>query len=327
MRPAARASEAVLRSASPARGPARPLCSTAPPLLRIGGVPEHFNYPARLAAADVGAAFRWSEFPGGSGDLAAALRADELDGAIVLTEAAALFAHRREIVVVGAYTKTPLTWGVHASAAREPVPLDEATFAVSRMGSGSHLMALVDARSRGAPPPKFEVVGNLEGARKALADGSADVFLWEKFTTKPLVDSGEWLRVGEVPTPWPCFAVVATRDAVQNRALDLGAALRAIHGYAATMPSRSAEIAAEYGQKPADVDAWLDTVAWAPFLTMPAAVLRSCTDALVDAAVLHESDVRPYPDLVADFTRDEPLDEPPPSLVEIRLEPKPKASA
>ena len=70
---------------------------------------------------------------------------------------------------------------------------------MSRMGSGSHLMALVAARQRGAPDPEFEVVGDLQGARKALKNKEADLFMWEKFTTKPLVDSGEWSRVDEVP--------------------------------------------------------------------------------------------------------------------------------
>ena len=61
-------------------------------------------------------------------------------------------------------------------------------------------MAMVDAQQRGWQPEnvKFEIVGDLEGARRALADGRADVFMWEKFTTKHLVDSGEWRRVGEV---------------------------------------------------------------------------------------------------------------------------------
>lgn len=53
-------------------------------------------------------------------------------------------------------------------------------------------------------------VGTLDGARDAMAKGEIDVWLWEKFTTKHLVDSGaacfrsplnacskEWDIVGE----------------------------------------------------------------------------------------------------------------------------------
>ena len=44
--------------------------------------------------------------------------------------------------------------------------------AVSRIGSGSHVMAGVHARAQGWPVAdlKFEIVRNLAGARKALRD-------------------------------------------------------------------------------------------------------------------------------------------------------------
>ena len=132
--------------------------------------------------------------------MAQKLREGELDVAILLTEAATLFAHKGDVTIMGSFVDTPLTWGVHALAGSNP-SLDS-RYAVSRMGSGSHLMALVAARQRGAPDPEFEVVGDLQGARKALKNKEADLFMWEKFTTKPLVDSGEWSRVAEVPTPW-----------------------------------------------------------------------------------------------------------------------------
>ena len=59
--------------------------------LRIGGVPEHFNLPwLRLAESgaldDLGVA--WRDVPEGSGAMAAALRAGELDAAMLLTEGA-----------------------------------------------------------------------------------------------------------------------------------------------------------------------------------------------------------------------------------------------
>ena len=41
--------------------------------------------------------------------------------------------------------------------------------------------------------------------------------MWEKFTTKHMVDTGEWRRVGEFPTPWPCFSIAATDAALAQR--------------------------------------------------------------------------------------------------------------
>ena len=72
-------------------------------------MPEHFNYPVRQAAAN--GSFEWSEHPGGSGAMAQKLREDELDVAILLTEAATLFAHKGDVTIVGSFVDTPLTWG------------------------------------------------------------------------------------------------------------------------------------------------------------------------------------------------------------------------
>merc|ERR1711965_936584 len=231
-----------LRRTPPAR---RPLS-----VLRVGGVPEHFNYPVRQAAAE--GSFEWTEHPGGSGAMAQKLREGDLDVAILLTEAATLFAHKGDVTIVGSFVDTPLTWGVHALAGSNP-SLDS-RYAVSRMGSGSHLMALVAARQRGAPDPLFEVVGDLQGARKALKNQEADLFMWEKFTTKPLVDSGEWSRVAEVPTPWPCFAVVCTPEIARLRRDDVSEVLGSVYEKASRISSADIDaIAADYSLKPADV--------------------------------------------------------------------------
>ena len=214
----------------------RRMSSTAARVLRVGGVPEHFNAPWHTAAkaglfAERGIDVRWTDFPGGTGAMAKALRDGELDVAILLTEGIVADIHRGNPArLVGTYVSSPLTWGIHVAA---DSPLTDAAqlysqpagdggasprFAVSRMTSGSHLMAFVDAQQRAgeaaAASLRFEIVGSLEGAREALREGRADGFMWEKFTTKPLVDSGEWRRVGECVTPWPCFALAATPAAL-----------------------------------------------------------------------------------------------------------------
>ena len=132
--------------------------------------------------------------------------------ALALTEGLVTDLHRgNPSKLLGTYVSTPLTWGVHVSAGSALKSMadlgPDVRYAISRMGSGSHLMACVDAHSRKLDPSSLalEVVGSLDGARQSLRAGQADVFLWEKYTTKFLVDSGEWRRIGEVPTPWPCL--------------------------------------------------------------------------------------------------------------------------
>lgn len=55
--------------------------------IRVGGVPEHFNTPWHTAIAggrfeEVGLRVEWVEFPGGTGAMNSALRADEIDVAV-----------------------------------------------------------------------------------------------------------------------------------------------------------------------------------------------------------------------------------------------------
>ena len=45
--------------------------------------------------------------------MAQKLREGELDVALLLTEAATLFAHKGDVTIVGSFVDTPLTWGVH----------------------------------------------------------------------------------------------------------------------------------------------------------------------------------------------------------------------
>ena len=40
--------------------------------------------------------------------------------------------------------------------------------------------------------------------------------MWERFTTKPFVDSGELKAVDGVPTPWPCFTSAVLQDTVAD---------------------------------------------------------------------------------------------------------------
>ena len=49
-----------------------------------------------------------------------------------------------------------------------------------------------------------------------FASGNADVFFWEKFMTKPLVDAGRFRRVGEFVAPWPAFVVCASNSALAS---------------------------------------------------------------------------------------------------------------
>jgi ABC-type nitrate/sulfonate/bicarbonate transport system substrate-binding protein len=236
-------------------------------------VPEHFNLPwltlaESRALDDLGVV--WRDVPEGSGAMAAALRAGELDAAMLLTEGAITGAAAGGFKIVSLYTVSPLIWGIHVpagSSLRTVADVRGRRYAISRRGSGSHLMSFVHAREQGwqTDDLDFVVVGTLQGAVDAFAGGKADVFFWEKFMTKPLVDSGRFRRVGEFVAPWPAFVVCAS-DAALAKRKPIGAALGRVLAAAAELAAKSnaaAAIADRYGLLPGDARDWLAATRWA----------------------------------------------------------------
>lgn len=193
--------------------------------LRITGVPEHFNFPwKKVVKAQPfekdGISLQWTDESRGSGQMNKDLRADKTDIAIVLTESFLKdFEAGNPSKMIGFHVKSPLIWGIHISGSSPVNSLDEITspsFLISRPGSGSQLMSYVLAKREGwdSNTLDFKTVSNLPGALEVMTPEKPEMFLWEKYTTKPWVDSNQMKRIGEVPSPWPCFAIIATDKAL-----------------------------------------------------------------------------------------------------------------
>ncbi len=276
-------------------------------VLRVGGVPEHFNFPWRLAV-DTGAfephgvRVEYVDYPGGTGAMAEALRQRDIDLALMLTEGAVLDCLRGSgNRLVKVYVESPLTWGIHVAVSSDivsPDAMEGRPVAISRYGSGSHLIAVVDARERGFPidAMRFVVVDNLDGARRALAAGDADVFLWEKHMTQPLVDGGEFRRIGERVVPWPAFVVSAQPETVERHGDSLRPVLDVVQETATSLkasPDGPSRIAETYGISPSDAAAWLDTVQWSSDYAMPAAALDRVIAALIAQGAVSSAPASP----------------------------------
>lgn len=244
--------------------------------LTVAGVPEHFNYPWYLSLKNKeytknNINLRWKDFPGGTGAMCKALRTGEVDIAIVLTEGIIKdIAAGNPSKIVQTYIETPLIWGIHVSATssfQKTEDLEHATIAISRFGSGSHLMAIVNAHQQGWNIEKlqFKVVGDLQGGIDALVNGDADYFMWEHFTTKPFVDNGTFRRIGNCPSPWPCFAL-AVRDEVLTRNFkEIQTVLKIINtinkDFRKTLHI-DAILADRYQQELHDIQKWLKITEW-----------------------------------------------------------------
>lgn len=244
--------------------------------VKIIGVPEHFNLPWHMAIEegafeDRGIDLQWTEVPEGTGKMCQMLENRETDLAIILTEGIckSIVAGNPAKIVQG-YIATPLLWGIHVgskSRFQSISDLENQKTAISRFGSGSHLMAYVNAQRErwDTEMLRFEVIDDLEGAVKALTEGTADYFMWEHFTTKPLVDNASFRRLGDCPTPWPCFVIAATDDFIKKNPSTLKHILEVINTYTTEfkqIPSIDRTLANRYGQQLEDIREWLSLTRW-----------------------------------------------------------------
>ncbi len=268
--------------------------------IRIGGVPEHFNLPIHLAieAGDFDKKdidLRWTTFKGGTGQMTKALREDRVDACILLTEGIIKdILQGNPSKIISNYVISPLTWGVHTSADN---PLNhyrdifDKNYAISRFGSGSHLMAIVDADSKeqNIDESQFEIIRNLDGALESLAKQETDVFYWEKFTTKPYVDSGQLKRIGEFLTPWPCFVIAATDKILKEQPEKVIEMLRVIHNACRSFMhnDNAVQLVSErYGQKLKDVERWFHSTEWATHGWVSDKMLKSVVYSLQTAGII-----------------------------------------
>lgn len=244
--------------------------------IRVGGVPEHFNLPWHLNIEEgifkkEGLEVTWLDFPGGTGAMCSALRAGEIDVSVILTEGIVkdIVAGNR-VKIVQEYISSPLIWGVHVAANsgfQGLEDLKDQKVAISRYGSGSHLMAYINAKNMGWEPKKleFEVVKDIDGGVEALKSGKAGYFMWEHFTTKPLVDGGVFRRLGDTPTPWPCF-VIAVRQAFLEENKEAVRTLLQVLNKTTTkfkeIPAVEKLLAMKYDQKEEDIEEWLKLTRW-----------------------------------------------------------------
>lgn len=278
--------------------------------IRLGGVPEHFNLPIHLAIEDGsfesrGVQIEWTTFKGGTGQMTKALRNGEVDACILLTEGIIkdIIAGNSSKIVSG-YVNTPLIWGVHTGAKNSLQHYKEIyqkQYGISRLGSGSHLMAIVDAtvNDKKIIKEQFTIIKNLDGALESLEALETDVFYWEKYTTKPYVDSGQLRRIGEFITPWPCFMIAATDQILEQEPESITRMLRTIHDSCDSFMQREdniALVAERYGQRRKDVERWYHATEWAIHGWVSDKMLRSVVHNLQVAEIISED--APIPDLV-----------------------------
>lgn len=282
----------------------------------FGGVPEHFNIPIYYGLNQHNLhpiQAEWKAYPGGTGAMLKAFADNELQIATLLTEGAvAGILNGTPAQILKFYVDSPLIWGIHtkAGAGIEFPHIQNKKIAISRLLSGSHLIPKVLAKQLGytISEDDFVIVKDLNGAREALANGSADLFFWEKYITMPFVHNGEFERIGEVPTPWPSFCIVAHNDFISKIGYEnLRQYFLSIHKQTEAMINSGNlvnTIASEFGLTHFDAVRWYAEVEWNTKLGVDTEILKMALKRLqqIDLVPDEKSDLLiqklVYPDAV-----------------------------
>ena len=269
--------------------------------LKIAGVPEHFNLPWHLCLENQefqneNINLEWTDVPEGTGKLCQMLRDGTTDIAVILTEGIVkdiLAGNPSKIVQV--YVDSPLIWGIHVAAKskfKTISDLENTKVAISRLGSGSQLMAYVNAKNQGwkTDSLQFEIINTIDGAVTALTSETADYFMWEHFMTKPLVDQGIFRLIADCPTPWPCFVIAIRDEILNNNPEALKKVLQIINRTTSEfkeIPSIDKMLASKFHQKIEDIQEWLSVTEWSQ-KPLPEKVLNQVQNQLFDLALIEK---------------------------------------
>ncbi|MEZ4837628.1 substrate-binding domain-containing protein [Flavobacterium sp.] len=269
--------------------------------IKIAGVPEHFNLPWHLCLEngefeEAGIDLQWTDVPEGTGKMCQMLRNGETDIAVILSEGIV-----KDIIagnpskIVQVYVESPLIWGIHVDAKSDYKTLSDlenTKVAISRMGSGSHLMAIVNAQNQGwkTNDLQFEIVNTIDGAVEALSAGKANYFMWEKFMTKPLVDNGTFRRIADCPTPWPCFVIAVRNEMLEKHPQTIALILEIINATTEefkNIPSINRTLSERYNQKVDDINQWLNQTRWSQ-KNITTATLNKVQNQLLDLNIINK---------------------------------------
>lgn len=271
--------------------------------VKIGGVPEHFNFPVIHSIRtglfkQKGLEVEWINYPAGTGAMCQELRKGNLDLSILLTEGViADIVKGNSVKLLKEYVSSPLLWGIHVSGNSSIKSVSELTkpvYAISRYGSGSHLMAIVNTLEHRKPIEnlRFNVINNLEGARKSLKEGTSQIFMWEKYMTQPYVDNGEFRRIGICPTPWPAFMIAGRINFVEQNEKAVINLLEVInqsvvetkHNQEYTVTA----IADFFDLKRESITEWLKKTSWSHSNNISMETLTSVMNTLQKAGIIEE---------------------------------------
>jgi ABC-type nitrate/sulfonate/bicarbonate transport system substrate-binding protein len=278
---------------------------------RIGSVPEHFTMPFHLAMGDgafaeAGIQVEWTDYPGGTGQMCKALRDKEVDICALLTEGAVSdISQGNPSKLIGVFVASPIRWGIYTgaeSALDRSSDIFQQRIAISRFGSGSHLIPQVDAlmkEKKSITSEQFVVVGDVHGGLAALNRDQADIFYWEHVTTRPYEKQGLVKKLGLFITPWPSFVLAAREEVLHEHPETVQRFQEILYGYSRRFMSTEAyipEVAQRFQLSERSVESWFHSTAWTDHPMISPKMVSNVEYALKETGILESA--LAYKDLV-----------------------------
>lgn len=238
----------------------------------------------------------WQDYKGGTGELVKGLFDKKIDIGILLTEGAVKAAAEIGIFkIIQVYVNSPLHWGIYTGINSEMKTLDKIVnprFCISRFGSGSHLMAYLLCQQNGWNMNNIEFVevGNFANALTEFDLNPNRLFLWERFMTKPWVDKGDLIKLGEIPTPWASFSIVVRNDILENHEDEIVLFIKSLSDYTYKFKQNALEsieyIANYFDFSVNDIKKWIIDTDWNYVLDRPQSKLQKALNFLVEAQLI-----------------------------------------
>ena len=218
------------------------------------------------------------------------------------------------------YTDTAQGWSVNVGINSEYsnlTSLHKTRLGISRIGSGSHIMSSLLARTHSFPlhpcptttpplngcntpaSPFFDTVilDKFPHLRDAVSrpESTADFFLWEKITTAAhdmRLPAGPALRsIGHINTPWPSWLVVANTLLVQNDEQQIAGFLQRLNqGVELALEDNGRVVSIcvdELGYDESQAREWLETVSFVQSTSgVDVGMVKECVKTLQEAGAI-----------------------------------------
>jgi hypothetical protein len=108
--------------------------------------------------------------------------------------------------------------------------------------------------------------------------------------TKPLVDQGIFRRLGDCPTPWPCFVIAVRDEVLQNHASLVTEILSIINKKTTRfkdIPNIEATLASRYKLEISDIQEWILLTDWSQN-QLPQEVLNKVQNQLLNLSLINK---------------------------------------